>query len=361
VIHFLLMVGEMDSTYAHSIWTSRDKAAAAGARLEKESGHDFEIIHLDLDPDYDQRQLWFVRLNRNGHCIHCSQKKLDAGAWDTMVPSPEGSSGHVLALDAVEAMAKASAITDNSRGNRHLSIPNTEFFYKRFLKSHEELGLVKPKSAQELLGDRTLHQIVQGPSAEMTIPKHESIGTVVEGNGHRYIINNFDVDERAFFGEDETGHEVRIGDRYFMQNLMPVDPAKYIGEGQVWKWHDADYPLVIVSVGDGVTYTGMGGHVYGSSIESFTRNAKIKHFVQEKPCPITPGVIKMIAECIGKSDFDLMNTLREDLEMDSLDFTETAVLLEDEFEIDIPDAVADTFRTVNDIIMYIKEQKNVKS
>jgi len=47
----------------------------------------------------------------------------------------------------------------------------------------------------------------------------------------------------------------------------------------------------------------------------------------------------------------------DDLGADSLDIVELVMALEDEFQIDIPDKDAESIKTVQDAINYIKEHK----
>ena len=48
----------------------------------------------------------------------------------------------------------------------------------------------------------------------------------------------------------------------------------------------------------------------------------------------------------------------EDLSADSLDIVELVMAIEDEFELEIPDEAAENIVTVQDVIDYIKENKN---
>lgn len=45
--------------------------------------------------------------------------------------------------------------------------------------------------------------------------------------------------------------------------------------------------------------------------------------------------------------------LREELHMDSLDMVEMLMDVEDTFEIDVPDDIAEKWKTVNDVIDYV--------
>ena len=52
------------------------------------------------------------------------------------------------------------------------------------------------------------------------------------------------------------------------------------------------------------------------------------------------------------------STFVEDLSADSLDIVELVMAIEDEFELEIPDEAAENIVTVQDVINYIKENKN---
>jgi len=67
-------------------------------------------------------------------------------------------------------------------------------------------------------------------------------------------------------------------------------------------------------------------------------------------------VKEILVESINKLEFDaikLTDTL-EDLGADSLDTVELVMLLEDEFNIEIPDDVASELYTVGDVYNYLK-------
>lgn len=50
-------------------------------------------------------------------------------------------------------------------------------------------------------------------------------------------------------------------------------------------------------------------------------------------------------------------TFVEDLSADSLDIVELVMVIEDEFDLEIPDQAAENIVTVQDVINYIKENK----
>ena len=66
-------------------------------------------------------------------------------------------------------------------------------------------------------------------------------------------------------------------------------------------------------------------------------------------------IIRIVAEQNGflESDITPEKDLFGDLAFDSLDFVETIMAVEDEFEREIPDVVAEKFRTVQDIINHV--------
>ena len=51
------------------------------------------------------------------------------------------------------------------------------------------------------------------------------------------------------------------------------------------------------------------------------------------------------------------SNLEDDLGFDDLDIVELVMLMEEEFELEIPDEKAETFRTVCDIVKYIEDNK----
>ena len=48
----------------------------------------------------------------------------------------------------------------------------------------------------------------------------------------------------------------------------------------------------------------------------------------------------------------------KDLEADSLDAVEIIMAIEDEYEIEIPDEVAEKFQTVGDLVHYVEDKTN---
>lgn len=49
--------------------------------------------------------------------------------------------------------------------------------------------------------------------------------------------------------------------------------------------------------------------------------------------------------------------LKTDLDMDSMDMAEMLMCLENAFQIDVPDQMIEEFRTVGDLVRYIKDRK----
>ena len=67
-------------------------------------------------------------------------------------------------------------------------------------------------------------------------------------------------------------------------------------------------------------------------------------------------VIKIISEQLGKQLTDSeLETPFEDLGADSLDVVEIAMSIEDEFNFEIPDELAENVKNVNDIIKIVEQ------
>ncbi|HOB35219.1 MAG: acyl carrier protein [Firmicutes bacterium] len=66
-------------------------------------------------------------------------------------------------------------------------------------------------------------------------------------------------------------------------------------------------------------------------------------------------IIKLIADQAGVpvEDIDGETSLQGDLELDSLDIMDLLLVLEEEFDIQIPDEELSKIQTVNDVINYI--------
>jgi acyl carrier protein len=54
-------------------------------------------------------------------------------------------------------------------------------------------------------------------------------------------------------------------------------------------------------------------------------------------------------------DITMETSLMKDLDADSLDAVEIIMALEEEYEIEIPDEVAEEFKTVGDIVKYVED------
>ncbi|WP_434064310.1 acyl carrier protein [Proteinivorax tanatarense] len=65
----------------------------------------------------------------------------------------------------------------------------------------------------------------------------------------------------------------------------------------------------------------------------------------------------IIASTIGTSEEDIKPETRfqEDLELDSLDIMDLLMVLEEEFDLQIPDEQLQTMNTVGDIVNFIEE------
>ena len=69
---------------------------------------------------------------------------------------------------------------------------------------------------------------------------------------------------------------------------------------------------------------------------------------------------KMIASQLGISDPASINSetnLLDDLNADSLDAVEIIMAIEDEFGIEIPDDLAESLKTVGQIVEYVEDHK----
>lgn len=68
-------------------------------------------------------------------------------------------------------------------------------------------------------------------------------------------------------------------------------------------------------------------------------------------------VIKLIADQAGVSEANISGetSLQGDLELDSLDIMDLLLVLEEEFDMQIPDEELSKIQTVNDIVNYIEK------
>ena len=69
-------------------------------------------------------------------------------------------------------------------------------------------------------------------------------------------------------------------------------------------------------------------------------------------------VREIIAEQLGLDDKEritMETNLSKDLEADSLDAVEIIMALEEEYDIEVPDEVAEEFKTVGDLVKYVED------
>ncbi len=70
----------------------------------------------------------------------------------------------------------------------------------------------------------------------------------------------------------------------------------------------------------------------------------------EKVCEILSDLTSMEA-----AEMEMDTTLLGDLDMDSLDTVNAVVSFEDAFDIEVPDRVIHSFRTIGDIVNYLSK------
>ncbi len=58
---------------------------------------------------------------------------------------------------------------------------------------------------------------------------------------------------------------------------------------------------------------------------------------------------------LNESDISMTTSLKEDLDIDSLDLIDLVMSLEDEFSVELPDEALADMKTVGDIVKYIEE------
>ena len=68
---------------------------------------------------------------------------------------------------------------------------------------------------------------------------------------------------------------------------------------------------------------------------------------------------ELIVESLGieEDQVTMEASFKEDLKVDSLDFFEMVMSLEDEFDVEIPTEELEKMETVGDVVEYIKEHK----
>ncbi|NLN88078.1 MAG: acyl carrier protein [Syntrophomonadaceae bacterium] len=71
-------------------------------------------------------------------------------------------------------------------------------------------------------------------------------------------------------------------------------------------------------------------------------------------------VKKIIVEVKGieEDQIQLESRFEEDLEADSLDVVEMIMMLEEEYEFEIPEEVAEKLKTVKDVVDYIEQHRS---
>ena len=74
---------------------------------------------------------------------------------------------------------------------------------------------------------------------------------------------------------------------------------------------------------------------------------RVKKVVYNELGSYVPGVY-------GPTDIKLSHSFVDDLQADSLDAVELIMALEEEFETEIPDDVAEGFKTVGDVVGYFE-------
>ena len=71
---------------------------------------------------------------------------------------------------------------------------------------------------------------------------------------------------------------------------------------------------------------------------------------------IKEKVFKLITKQTDKTDITTDLELTADLGMDSLDAVEFVMALEDEFQLEVPDEILDSFKTVQDVIDFVESK-----
>lgn len=69
---------------------------------------------------------------------------------------------------------------------------------------------------------------------------------------------------------------------------------------------------------------------------------------------------ELIIEQLGldeDAEITMDTSLMKDLEADSLDAVEIIMAIEDEFDVEIPDEDAETFKSIGDIVRYVEDKK----
>jgi acyl carrier protein len=82
--------------------------------------------------------------------------------------------------------------------------------------------------------------------------------------------------------------------------------------------------------------------------------------IGDAPCPRCGSLLLYVAESLGISPekLSLETSFTNDLGADSLDTVELVMELEEEFDINIPDDVAERMKTIGGVFRYIREQQD---
>lgn len=73
---------------------------------------------------------------------------------------------------------------------------------------------------------------------------------------------------------------------------------------------------------------------------------------------IEERVLDVLKEQTGKETINLTDTFRDDLNFDSLDVVETAVLIEDQFGVETNDEEIGQFNTVGELVKHMEGRVN---
>lgn len=89
-------------------------------------------------------------------------------------------------------------------------------------------------------------------------------------------------------------------------------------------------------------------------------NEKVLESTKKPVYGDTENRVRGIISCqchVPLEEVTLKTRFKEDLQSDSLDNIEMVMEVEDEFNIDLPDEVADQFKTVNDVVEKVNERR----
>ena len=70
---------------------------------------------------------------------------------------------------------------------------------------------------------------------------------------------------------------------------------------------------------------------------------------------ILERIQKIMKNSIDQENITMDTVIKEDLDIDSLDFVDLVLEIEETWNVAIPDEVAQGFTTVKDVVTYIKE------